>query len=123
MSQNSTPWDSEPKFHDSVSERDGEILRSIAKAMLRALYPASTTWKVKYQAQAHVVGVKVPKDVKVTLEHMRAPGRVSPGRVSRVWCEWSSTHDSLFLCAAVRKDVAPTAGVKRARVEDDGESS
>ena len=109
------PWDSEPKFHDSVSERDAEVLRRIARAMLKALYPAASTFKVKYQAGAHVVGVKVPKDVKVTLEHMRAPLEVSPGRVSRVWCEWSKAHDSLFICAAVRKDIAPTSGVKRAR--------
>jgi hypothetical protein len=124
MYASSTPklWDNAPKFHPSVSERDADTLRSIAKAMLAALYPASSTWKVQYAPHSFTVGCKVPKDAKVTLESMRAPQRVSPGRVDKVWCEWNARQECLYLCCRVQRAPAkPVSGKKRARLEEGDE--
>jgi hypothetical protein len=87
--------------------------------MLSSLYPASSTWKVKYLPAGFIIGCKVPRDVKIYSKDLKAAHRTSPGRVEDSWCEWDSKQECLFVCCKVNKNIVETR--KRRRLDASSE--
>ena len=104
-------WDQEPTFRDDVTESDAHLLRRTVHRMLLKLWPASATWQVQYHTGHYVLGCKVPSDVKITLEMMRAGPEISATTES--WVEWNKGH--FLLCSKVLKE-SSSNGQKRKRV-------
>ena len=117
-------WDRPPTFHPSVPERDADLLRGVARAMLTTLYPASSSWKVQYQPHAYVLSCRVPQDATITLANMRDAQRVSPGRIETVWCEWNARQGCLLLCCRLQRNAVASkvSGAKRPRSESGDEA-
>ena len=103
-------WDQPPTFREDVSEADAHLLRRTVHRMLLKLWPASATWQVQYHTGHYVLGCKVPPDVKITLDMLRAGSEISSTTDS--WVEWNKGQ--FLLCSKVIKE-STTTGVKRKR--------
>ena len=106
-------WDQEPTFRKDVSDNDAYIIKQIAHAMLSSLYPSSSTWKVVYLPSSYVIGCEVPKDVKITSDHLQSGVNIHPKKVLGSWVEWNGT--GFNMCCKITKKVIPYQGVKRSR--------
>jgi len=106
-------WDREPTFRKDVSDNDAYIIKQIVHAMLSSLYPASSKWKVIYLPSSYVIGCEVPKDFKITLEHLQSASKIHPKKVMSTWVEWNGKRFNM--CCKITKKIIPYQGVKRSR--------
>jgi hypothetical protein len=109
-------WSEEPQFDKSVSETDAYVLKRVAQAMLRSLFPSTLKWGVVHHSNYYLIGCDIPKDVKVTNDHFQQTIQVYPKRIPRVWVQWEK--DGLKMVCKLWKNIEQEKSRKRPRLEN-----
>lgn len=72
-------------------------MTAVIRALMRALTPHTTTFRIAVRTDAYVVAFVVPKSVTLQRHHLRAAFRAYHGTVP--WVQWMD--EGLLLCAKV----------------------
>ena len=89
--------------HGKKGASDEQLLNDIAKAMVNALDPCASECVVIHHPTYYTIGCQVPKDIRITLEHMYAGPKVCRTRIRHAWVEWNKKKECFVLCCKLNK--------------------
>ena len=97
--QETIEFKKEPGCLAHVPEKDKEMLKQIAKALLTIVFPAQLKWFVLTHEYDYMVGVHLPDDFHVTAQHLSRAGRIT----TKVVKSWVQYDKCMQLCCKISK--------------------